>query len=244
MLHLVVALKNLRQAKSRLAAVLNQAQREMLVVAMARDLIDLCIAHPEVAEVTLVTGAHWDRYLRDESGLNIRRETTETTQGLNAALDTALDGVSDQAVLIVHGDLPLLSGPDIDELATQLADADLIICPDDNERGTNGLAFRPGHRPPLMFGSDSYAGHRRSAAQRGCHWRFFKTPGFSFDVDTPADLQRLAGLPSAGASIGKHLQAWLETESVNLSVTQVAASSGPFDGVSVSAEALGQVSRR
>ncbi|HEU5347910.1 MAG TPA: hypothetical protein VFU63_04795, partial [Ktedonobacterales bacterium] len=119
--------------------------------------------------------------------------------GLNGALDVgrawALRHHAD-ALMIVLGDLPLLTMDDVRALATLAQSAPAVpsvtIAPDRAERGTNMLLLRPPTALTFAFGENSLAQHLALARAAGIEPRIAHLPGAAFDVDTPDDLRELA----------------------------------------------------
>ena len=108
----------------------------------------------------------------------------------NDALAAAMDEVvTEDVVTIVSADLPLLAASEVCALveATPLRGIAIARALDG---GTNAISMRP---PGLV---KTHFGEPRSAsvhAALGVPSVFLDLPGLAFDVDTPADLQRLRG---------------------------------------------------
>lgn len=220
MLNAVLPLKDLTTAKSRLCGVLSNEQREHLAIAMALDLIDTLWRHTEIANLTVIAGERWESHLPRRSALRVLFERDIDATGLNAVLEQVIDTELKDAHqtrkgehwLLLHGDLPLFCGADIDAVQKQLGIQPLVLCPDDASRGTNALAFQKGARLPLRFGEDSFSKHRQAAKALQQRWGEVCTPGLGLDVDTQSDLQALARAVAAGANPGHRVGAWLAAQ--------------------------------
>jgi 2-phospho-L-lactate guanylyltransferase len=104
-------------------------------------------------------------------------------------------------ILIVPADLPALEPPDVEAM---LAEGErenppggrAVLSPSP-DGGTNGLLLEPPGGLPFSFGQGSFERHREAALAEGLDFFRFENPGFSLDVDTPADLAPLAekGVP-------------------------------------------------
>lgn len=213
MLEVVIPLKDLHSAKSRLGKALDDDQRESLVVAMALDLIDLVSVHPSVAGVAVIAGEHWESHLPNTAGLRVLREADLGARGLNPLLERALATLQSRQTLLLHGDLPLLGDADLNALQRQLVLQSLVLCPDDACEGTNALAFCAHDRLPCRFGDNSFTRHRQLARQRGRPWSLLKTPGFALDIDAIVDLECLAQRVAKGAAVGTRVLRWLREQS-------------------------------
>ncbi|MDP6225863.1 MAG: hypothetical protein QF501_05330, partial [Anaerolineales bacterium] len=67
----------------------------------------------------------------------------------------------------------------------------VVLAPDRHGTGTNALFVRPPGLLRYRFGAGSLAAHRQQARSQGATVRVHRLPGVEFDVDEPADLQRL-----------------------------------------------------
>lgn len=206
-LEVIVPLKHLGRAKSRLRAALDEHQRRALVLAMAGDLLALLRAHPRVASVTALVGERWDEAALRQLGVRVWPERELRGGELNGRLASALQRLQARRALVLHADLPRLTATDIDTLARELDRHALVICPDARRRGTNALAFRRDAAPDFAFGPRSFARHLCRARRRALSFVVHRAPGFAHDVDTPGDLR---GLVRAGAP-GRRTRAWLRT---------------------------------
>ena len=215
-LQVLIPLKELRLAKSRLAGELCSDQREALVAAIALDQIDTLLSHSHVASLKLIVGSGWERPLSTyvEAGTSTRCELISehslSVTGLNPLLSRAIDVIAPKRCLVLHGDLPLLSADDLDRLCIALDQHDVVLCPDKVHGGTNGLAFRSPARPEFAFGANSFKQHRLQVASELHSYTILESPGFSLDIDTPADLNDLMQAVEAGAIIGPRLSRWLD----------------------------------
>jgi 2-phospho-L-lactate guanylyltransferase (CobY/MobA/RfbA family) len=161
--------------KTRLAV--DAAEREALAKAMLQDVLDACAA---IAEPVV--------------------ETSGGGQG--AAVERALATISEQPVLIVNADLPCLTADDVRALLEAVPEDGLAVAPA-ADGTTNALGLsRPGLFAPL-YGPGSAEEFRSHASQLGVPSTVLVRPGFQDDVDTPADLERIAD------RVGMHTRAAL-----------------------------------
>jgi 2-phospho-L-lactate/phosphoenolpyruvate guanylyltransferase len=185
---IIVPHRGLEHAKTRLAAVLEPAQRAAVAERLLRHVLgaavgtghEVVVISPE-AELEAVVAA---------SGARL---TVQHGLGLNAGLreartDAGGDGVT--VLAVIHGDLPELTSGDVDTLidAASREGPAVAIAPDAAEAGTNGLALSPPDIIAFQFGVGSLAAHRGSALRAGARTTLVERPGLAFDVDTPADL--------------------------------------------------------
>ena len=193
----LVPLKDLVEAKSRLAGLLRPAERRALAQAMAEDVLTVLQVHPGVSRITLVSDDPGADLLAGKYGARCWPERSLGCRGLNAVIRCAseqlLAGV-DSPLLVLHADLPLLAGADIDAaLDARRASGGLVIGCDREGTGTNLLLFDGGSMPAFCFGQDSCARHRDSARAAGLPVQVLRRPGIELDVDEALDLKLLLG---------------------------------------------------
>ena len=197
---LIIAVKQLSAAKSRLAEVLAADARERLVLAMLVDTITAAAAVPAVRSVTVVTP---DRAAASAArGLGAEVLDDPTPQGhpdpLNNALLAASHSLSAMTpnLLVLQGDLPVLRASELADALTAAAPHPRSFVADRQGSGTSAL-FAFGVPLDPRFGAGSAGRHRASGAvELQGSW-----PGLRCDIDTPDDLAqaRLLGLGAATA---------------------------------------------
>jgi len=193
---IIVPHRGLAAAKTRLAPVLDDAER----VALATRLLNrvLRVARQACADVVVISPSAALEGLVTAAGARL---AVQRGMGLNAGLDQAraealADGV--ETLVVLHGDLPNLAAADIDALLAAVEPAGgVAIAPDRAAIGTNGLALRPPEAIGFQFGPGSFAAHREAAERAGVPLIVVERPGLAFDLDTPADLARWIELGDA-----------------------------------------------
>ncbi|GGW58048.1 2-phospho-L-lactate guanylyltransferase [Streptomyces xantholiticus] len=163
---LVVPLKPLALAKSRLAGAADDRLRPRLALAFAQDTVAAALACPAVRDVVVVTD---DRTAAAElAALGARIVADSPGTGLNAALAHGARAVrstrSSAAVAALNADLPALRTA---ELARTLAVASVFtraFLTDATGIGTTLLSARPGSELRPAFGGPSRLAHLASGA--------------------------------------------------------------------------------
>ena len=186
----VVPVKDLDHAKQRLAPALDQALRSELYRAMLRDVLDALAAATRLAGVLIVTR---DRFALEEARRRGARVLEEPSSRGHTAASTLgarhLAAAGAGAMLQVPGDLPALSGEDVDALLAVHGQAPAVtIAPSRDRLGSNGVACSPPDLLPLRFGDDSFYPHLDRARALGVEPVVVEREGFALDVDTPEDL--------------------------------------------------------
>lgn len=202
----LIPVKELSQAKVRLAPALDAAGRRELTVAMLRDVLAAALACPVLDKVAVVT--------RDADVLTLAKdagaEGLPEPGGLNEALTSAGETLAQRGVdrlLVLAADLPLVATDDIATVAQ--ADADVVIVPS-MDGGTNALALPPSGIA-FRFGPDSARRHLAAAAVADLRSLTLDLPAISFDVDTPQHVDHLRAAIVAGeAPIGANTRLLFE----------------------------------
>lgn len=191
----LVPLKDLVEAKSRLAGLLNPSERRALAQAMVEDVLAILSSHPDIGRVTLVSDDPCAALLANQYGIDCWPEAVLGCRGLNALVSRASErllAAGDEPLLVLHGDLPMLDAADISVvLSCQQQRQGLVIACDSAGTGTNLLAFGADAMPVFQFGRNSCQRHAESAAAAGQPVTVLERIGLALDIDEPADLQAL-----------------------------------------------------
>ena len=185
----VVPLKNLTLAKSRLAPLLDAAERRALVEAMLADVLGALSGARGLSDIFVVS----DGEGLTPAGFSLILEPGN--RGYDQAVATALaDPVVARAdaVLVLPGDLPLVTSMDIDNFIgtdTGLPGSPLVrIAPARDRDGTNALLIAPPGLMRTRFGPGSFERHKRAADRVASTVEIVAPAGLAFDIDTPQDL--------------------------------------------------------
>lgn len=197
---LVIAVKRLTAAKTRLAPVFSAATREGVVLAMLIDTIRAALAVPALQTVTVVTPDGVAADAARELGARVLADPTPAghRDPLNNAISAAESAVREETpnVVVLQGDLPALQSQELAEAIAAARAYRRSFVGDRHGTGTAALfAFGVALQP--QFGPDSAARHRHSGAiELTGAW-----PGLRCDIDTPDDLlaARRLGVGSATA---------------------------------------------
>jgi 2-phospho-L-lactate guanylyltransferase len=181
--HVLVPLKRLDDAKSRLAAVLSADERAALML----ELLHSVLAAAKEAEVGPITVVSAETLARN--GV-----TRFDDRGLawNDALAAAMrEVVKEPVATVVSADLPRVTADEIRALVAATPDRGMAIARA-LDGGTNAVSMRPAGAVLTHFGEpQSAAVHAQATAAAGLAALIIDLPGLAFDVDTPADLEVL-----------------------------------------------------
>lgn len=186
----VVPIKGLESAKSRLASHLGPDERSALVLRLLDHVLGVVAAWSAVERVVVVTPDPSVRARAEAIGAMTIDEVTGA--GQNAALERARALArhwSPAAMLVLSGDLPLLGQADLEEIGRLGAtEGTVVFAPDRHGVGTNALLLHPPDLIPFRFGPDSFQRHAQEAESRGLRVRVYRRIGTALDLDLPEDL--------------------------------------------------------
>jgi len=174
----ILPLKLSANRKSRLAPVLSLGERRDLGDRMALHVMTQLRAVAAIDTILILS----PRAVSDWPVQHV----LDQGRGLNAELDAVAASITGP-VLVIHGDLPLVSADDVSALIKAAQAGGSAIAPDRHGLGTNALALTA--RPPgfgYAFGPDSFALHRQ---RLGSALAVFRRDGFACDIDTQDDLE-------------------------------------------------------
>jgi 2-phospho-L-lactate guanylyltransferase len=204
----LVPVRSLADGKTRLSEALSPEARSALTRRMLKGVVRAALDSGAVGPVAVVSP--------DPAALAVAAiEGTEVVPllqnparlGLNGALAQGRDWALSRraaALLILFGDLPLLSPDDVRNLVRR--DAPVVLAPDRHGTGTNAMLLRLGGTAGFRFGfgPGSYARHVDEAHRLELDVATALTTGTAFDLDTPDDLRLLVDGGTAGRRDGEN----------------------------------------
>ena len=186
----IVPYKGAENAKRRLSSQLSAGARSRLVLAMLKDVLQALKAAVAVDGILLTSRAPEARQLARDLNITLFRDQAHTlVDALTEATVKAKRDLHASTTIIVPGDVPQISGTDVDHVLHY--HADVTIVPDRNKVGTNALVCTPPDAIPLVFDGRSYHPHLDSATRLGLQVRSVQSDAFAVDVDTSEDLLRI-----------------------------------------------------
>jgi 2-phospho-L-lactate guanylyltransferase len=184
---LVIAVKRLTAAKTRLAPVFSAATRESVVLAMLIDTISAALAVPALSAITVVTPDEFAADAARQLGARVLADPTPDghRNPLNNAITAAEAAMRDETsnIVALQGDLPALQPQELAEAIVAARGYPRSFVGDRHGTGTAAL-FAFGVALDPHFGADSAERHRHSGAiELTGAW-----PGLRCDIDTADDL--------------------------------------------------------
>lgn len=209
--HVLIPVKDLLSAKSRLAGALTPSHRGELVLAMLTDTVAAAMAATRVAAVWVITPdptvaaearCHGATVIADPRHGGVG--TPAAQDGLNDALSTAADRIRSRhphaTLVALQADLPALRAAEFDAALAASEHSPRSIVTDRHGTGTCALIVSGGHGELApRFGDRSAEAHVGfGAVPLGGLW-----PGLRCDVDNADDLTaaRAIGLGPATAAL-------------------------------------------
>ena len=189
----VVPLKSPETAKSRLAPTLSATQRRELFFLMARHVLQTLRATPGISEVAVVTSSDDVARLAQDYRARVIRQLADagTAQAFSAAISD-LRPLQLDRVLLISGDLPLLSTAAVTTLlAARARGAGVVVVPDRRRIGTNALLCAPPDALAPCFGANSFAKHVALARDHGVSTTTLELDELALDLDDAEDLEYL-----------------------------------------------------
>jgi 2-phospho-L-lactate guanylyltransferase len=214
--HAVIPIKRFERGKTRLRERLSDVARAQLSQSMFERVLHASLACAELAGALVLTDA--PEIARDVRALGAdvledpypgaarvlvedNPNSALTAARLGTLVDAAFAHLRARGVgvaLVLMADLPRVEPGDLTTLLAALDDADIALAPDLRGECTNALALRFGpaaNRFRTAFGGPgSLELHAKSARELGLRVRVERNPRLGLDLDTPADLDLLAGL--------------------------------------------------
>jgi len=210
---LLLPIKDLRNAKQRLAATLTADERFGLAQAMLADTIRAVGGVQRADKIFVVTNYEPAMEIAAKNGWDVLREEHQISESASVDFASRLcaeRGVT--ALLRLPLDLPLVRASDINDLlATECAAPCVVMVPSRDGTGTNAILRTPPTLFQSHFGPDSFAKHRREAEQEGAKIIVRRNERLEMDVDDESDLRALLRHDLTDTVTGK----WLEENGVS-----------------------------
>jgi 2-phospho-L-lactate/phosphoenolpyruvate guanylyltransferase len=188
----IIPVKRFGAAKRRLAAGIDDEQREALVAAMLEDVLEAIGGARSIERIVVVTD-------EPEAAASASRAGAEVVPdpGEGGHPEAALAGIARAeelatgCVVLLPGDCPLLEPRELDRLLTGVPTDYVAIVPDRHGTGTNALVLAPPGAIQPAFGEGSCARHVDAARAAGVPFAVEELASLALDLDTPADVVAL-----------------------------------------------------
>jgi 2-phospho-L-lactate guanylyltransferase len=192
---ILLPVKNLANAKQRLASVLEQQARTELAQTMLADVVTAIAAYAG-DEVAIATSDPFAIELAGQYGFDIIRDESNLSETDAIEMATRVcESRGIESTLVIPGDIPLIEAADIRAIYESSPDIGSVLVPSKDKRGTNAVLRRPAALFPLRFGNDSFMPHLAAAIGTDKSCVVLSLPRIALDIDAPEDLCELAQAP-------------------------------------------------
>jgi len=184
----IIPVKILDDAKSRLSALLTDGKRKQFCLKMLEDILRTVKSTTRIHQTVVVT--------KDPEVFHVAKnfEATylwESKTGLNEAVSEAIEWCIEKevdSVLILPADIPLVTPMDLNRMLALREKASMVISPSRSGKGTNALLLTPPNACQTFYGPYSFQRHQDEASKRRINFRKFRSQRIALDIDTLKDL--------------------------------------------------------
>ncbi len=214
----VIPIKQLDNAKQRLAPVLDVMERRMLFQVMVEDVLTAVEACPLIEDIIVVTSDADVADLAHQYGALVLAEPSEP--GLIPAVTSTGEYLANSgadAMLFLPGDIPLITAEELEVVLEGFGrqdEAEFLIVPASDLGGSNCVICSPPDCMTFEFGEDSFRRHLAVARKRGIEPVVVKLPGIGLDIDVADDLSELIEVLAA-SEIESYTHRYLRASGIN-----------------------------
>jgi 2-phospho-L-lactate guanylyltransferase len=205
---ILLPIKDLGNAKQRLAGVLTPEERFQLAQAMLRDTVRALLGATRANKIFVVTNYPPAMQMAETNGWEILQEEQQISESHSVdAASRACMARGITGLLRLPLDIPLAQSRDIDALLEIECDSDsVVLVPSHDGTGTNAILRCPPTLFPSHFGQGSFAKHRAEAERKGARIIVCRNVQLEMDVDDADDLSLLVRHDLRGTATGQWLQ--------------------------------------
>jgi len=184
----IIPVKRLDNAKSRLSSLLTNDERKQFCLKMLEDVLRTVKSTKRAHEKVVVS--------KDPMVTQIAKNfevayLKERKRGLNKTVSEAVDWCIERratSVLVLPADIPLVAPTDLNRIFTLGEKASMVISPSRNGKGTNALLLTPPNVSPTFYGPRSFQRHIKEASRLKISFRRYRSSRIALDIDTVEDL--------------------------------------------------------
>ncbi|MBA3447813.1 MAG: 2-phospho-L-lactate guanylyltransferase [Pseudaminobacter sp.] len=185
----LVPVKRLDRAKTRLAAILDAAERRALARAMLLGVFGTLSRVRELAGILVVTSDVEAASIARLFGAAVIPDPVE--DGTRNAVGRGmrrLDEARAAGVIVVPGDVPFVTVAELTTVLVAMRSSRVVVVPATRDGGTNILGVSPPAFMPPAYGPDSFTRHVAAARSIGVEPEILSLDGAGHDIDVAADL--------------------------------------------------------
>jgi 2-phospho-L-lactate guanylyltransferase len=201
----LLPVKNLSDAKQRLACVLSTETRAGLARAMLTDVLEALSRTHSPERVVVYTAD--DQVVELVRPLGFDTIIEKSIDGHSAAVNQLVEEFSHTSsrILSIPADLPRLEPSEVD-FALDAVSEPVTLMPSRDWTGTNGVVFIPPARIAMEYGEGSFRRHLSKASAAQLRSDVMSLPGIAFDIDTPEDLEAFLEDPRKDSATWRYLR--------------------------------------
>lgn len=184
----IIPVKSLQMAKTRLSIILNSEERKALMLAMLKDVLK-AIKSSIVSRIILISPDLAIKELANNFGV---KYLLEKKKGLNEAIKQATEWCTQnnaESVLVLPADIPLITSEDINQIVKLGSNENCIVISPSQNGGTNALLRKPPNLMPTYFGPQSFMKHFNEALTKGITIKVYRSQRVAMDIDSLEDLR-------------------------------------------------------
>jgi len=190
----IIPVKRLDNAKSRLSSILTDDERKHFCLKMLEDVLETVNSTKHPHETVVIS--------KDPTVSKIAKNfeaayLKERKTGLNKAVSEAVDWCVEMgaaSVLVLPADIPSVMPTELERIFTLGEKASMVISSSRNGKGTNALLLTPPNVSPTFYGPHSFQRHIKEAKKLKISCRRYRSPGLALDIDTIEDLTYFVSL--------------------------------------------------
>jgi len=202
----IIPVKRLDNAKSRLSSLLTDDERKQFCLKMLEDVLRTVKSTRRIHQTVVVS--------RDPAVLRIAKTfgvayLKERQTGLNKAVSEAIGWCVERgatSVIVLPADIPLVTPTELNRMLSLGEKASMVISSSRNGKGTNALLLTPPDASPTFYGPNSFQRHIQEALKRKISLLRLMSPRIALDIDTVEDLTYFISLKAKETSAYKVLE--------------------------------------
>jgi len=201
----IIPVKRLDNAKSRLSPLLTDSERKQFCLKMLEDVLRTVKSTKRINQTVVISN---DPVVLDVAKNFDVAYLGERKTGLNEAVSQAISwcvGRGATSVLVLPADIPLVMPTDLNRMFALREKASMVISPSRSGEGTNALLLTPPDACPTFYGPRSFQRHLEEASRRRISFRMFRSQGIALDIDTIEDLTDFVSIKAKETSAYKLL---------------------------------------
>lgn len=201
----IIPVKRLDNAKSRLSPFLTNDERKQFCLKMLEDVLRTVKSTRHINQTVVISSDSAVLRIAETFGAaHLKEEKT----GLNEAVSEAIGWCVEKgatSVIVLPADIPLVTPTDLKRMLSLGEKASIVISSSRSGKGTNTLLLTPPNVSPTFYGPNSFQKHIQEALKRKISLRKFRSSRIAFDIDTVEDLKEFVSANAKETSAYKLL---------------------------------------